>query len=346
MAIIAPDIGIDLGTSNTLVYVRKRGIQINEPTLLVVSGSERRTIKAIGQDALALVGRTSAGDVAVRPLQDGTVKDFDLTEAILRYFIRKAIGVSHLVKPRVYITVPSRISPVEKRVIREAAISAGARKNAIHLIDKPFASAFGSGLPVFAPEGSMVVDIGGGTTEVAVIALGGIVLSRSIPFGGIRMDSVIVEFIKHDYNMLIGDRMAEDIKIDWGSALPGIEDRKVVVRGRDLITGLPQTAEIFSSRFYHALHGPCLKILDTIREILDKTPPELCSDILRKGIYLVGGGAQLYGFDRFLASELNLPVTLARDPMLTAVNGVGAMAERSDVLPKLTRSNFMRDENA
>ena len=160
------------------------------------------------------------------------------------------------------------------------------------------------------------------------------------------MDSVIVEFIKHDHNMLIGDRMAEDIKIDWGSALPGIEDRKVVVRGRDLITGLPQTAEIFSSRFYNALHGPFLKILDTIRVIMDNTPPEICSEILRKGIYLVGGGAQLYGFDRFLASELNLPVTLARDPMLTAVNGVGAMAERSDVLPKLTRSNFMRDENA
>lgn len=346
MAIIAPDIGIDLGTSNTLVHVRKRGIQINEPTLLVVSGTEKRTIKAIGQDALALVGRTSVGSIAVRPLQDGTVKDFDLTEAVLRYFIRKSIGVSHLVKPRMYITVPSRISPVEKRVIREAAISAGARKNAIHLIDKPFASAFGSGLPVFAPEGSMVVDIGGGTTEVAVIALGGIVLSRSIPSGGIKMDSVIVEFIKHDHNMLIGDRMAEDIKIDWGSALPSSDERKVVVRGRDLITGLPQTAEIASSRFYQALQGPCLKILDTIREILDKTPPELCSDIFRKGIYLVGGGAQLYGLDRFLASELGLPVTLARDPMLTAVNGVGTMAERSDLLNKLTRSNFIRDDNA
>lgn len=345
MAIIAPDIGIDLGTSNTLVHVKKRGIQINEPTLLIVSGNEKRTIKAIGQDALALVGRTSGGDVAIRPLQDGTVKDFDLTEAVLRYFIRKAIGVSHLVKPRVYITVPSRVSPVEKRVIREAAISAGARKNAIHLIDKPFASAFGSGLPVFAPEGSMVVDVGGGTTEVAVIALGGTVISRSIPTGGIKMDSVIVDFIKHDHNMLIGDRMAEDIKIDWGSALPVPDDRKVVVRGRDLITGLPQTAEIASSRFYEALHGPCLKILDTIREILDKTPPELCGDILRKGIYLVGGGAQLYALDRFLASELGLPVTLAREAMLTAAAGVGNMAENADILPKLTRSNFMRDEN-
>lgn len=344
MAIIAPDIGIDLGTSNTLVHVRRRGIQINEPTLLVVSGHEKRTIKAIGQDALALVGRTSAGDVAVRPLQDGTVKDFDLTEAILRYFIRKAIGVSHLVKPRMYITVPSRISPVEKRVIREAAASAGARKNAIHLIDKPFASAFGSGLPVFAPEGSMVVDVGGGTTEVAVVSLGGIVLSRSIPTAGIMMDSVIVDFIKHDHNMLIGDRMAEDIKIDWGSALPVKEERRVVVRGRDLITGLPQTAEISSLRIYEALHGPCLKILDTIREVLDKTPPELCGDILRKGIYLVGGGAQLYGLDRFLASELNLPVTLAKDPMLSAASGVGQMADNSDLLPKLTRSNFMRDE--
>jgi len=345
MAIIAPDIGIDLGTSNTLVYVRGKGIQINEPTLLIVSGSEKRTIKAIGQDALSLVGRTSAGDVAVRPLQEGAVKDFDLTEAILKYFIRKAIGVSHLVKPRVYVTVPSKVSPVEKRVIREAAVSAGARRNAVHLIDKPFASAYGSGLPVFSPGGSMVVDVGGGTTEVAVIALGGIVLSRSLPAAGIKMDAVIVDFIKHDHNMLIGDRMAEDIKIDWGSALPISEERKVVVRGRDLITGLPQTAEISSNRFYEALHGPCLMILDAIREILDKTPPELCGDILRKGIYLVGGGAQLYGLDRFLAGELNLPVTLARDPMLSAAAGVGNMAENSEILPKLTRSNFMRDEN-
>ncbi len=345
MAIIAPDIGIDLGTSNTLVHVRRRGIQINEPTLLIVTGAERRTIKAIGQDALALVGRTTGGDVAVRPLQDGTVKDFDLTEAILRYFIRKAIGVSHLVKPRVYVTVPSKVSSVEKRVIREAAVSAGARRNAVHLIDKPFASAYGSGLPVFSPEGSMVVDVGGGTTEVAVIALGGIVLSRSLPAAGIKMDAVIVDFIKHDHNMLIGDRMAEDIKIDWGSALPISEERMVVVRGRDLITGLPQTAEISSNRFYEALHGPCLMILDAIREILDKTPPELCGDILRKGIYLVGGGAQLYGLDRFLAGELNLPVTLARDPMLSAAAGVGNMAENSEILPKLTRSNFMRDEN-
>lgn len=345
MAFIAPDLGIDMGTSNTLVHVRHKGILINEPTLLIVSGSERRTIKAIGQDALQLVGRTSGGDVAVRPMQDGTVKDFDLTEAILRYFIRKSIGVSHLIKPRVYITVPSRISPVERRVIREAAVSAGARKNAINLIPKPFASAYGCGLPVFEAEGSMVVDIGGGTTEVAVIALGGIVLSRSIPNAGIKMDAVIVDFIKHDHNMLIGDRMAEDIKIDWGAALPVSDERKVMVRGRDLITGLPQTAEISSNRFYDALHGPNLKILDTIREVLDKTPPELCGDILRKGIYLVGGSAQLYGLDRFLASELSLPVTVARDPMLSAAKGVGYLADKSEMLSKLTRSNFMQDES-
>ena len=346
MAIIAPDIGIDLGTSNTLVHVRGRGIQINEPTLCIMTGGDRRTVKAIGQDALALAGRTTGGDVAVRPLADGTVKDFDLTESVLRYFLRKAIGVSHLVKPRLYITVPSRISPVERRVIREAAASAGVRKNAIHLIDKPFAAAYGSGLPVFQPEGSMVVDIGGGTTEVSVIALGGTVLSKSIPVAGIRMDAVIVEFIKHDHNMLIGDRMAEDIKIDWGSALPVSEERKVVVRGRDLITGLPQTAEISSNRFQEALHNPCVAILSAIREVLDKTPPELCGDILRKGIFLVGGGAQLYSLDRFLAGELGLPVTLARDPMLCAAAGVGYMAENAEILPKLTRGNFLRDDKA
>lgn len=344
MPIIAPDIGIDLGTSNTLVYVSRKGILINEPTLLIVSGGARRTIRAIGADARALVGRTTGGDVAVRPLRDGTVKEYEMTETILRYFIRKAIGASYLIKPRVFITVPCYISPVERRVVREAALNAGARKNAVHLIEKPFASAYGSGLPVFQPEGSMVVDIGGGTTEVAIISIGGIVCSRSIKVGGIKMDEAIIEFIRHDYNMLIGDRMAEDLKIDWGSALPVKEDRKVMIRGRDLITGLPQTAEITSSKIYDALQGPLNKILQAITSVLEKAPPELAGDVLRKGIYLMGGGSQLYGIEHFLASELGLPVILAKDPLICAVNGVGNLAENAELLNRIGRSNFMKDE--
>ncbi|NLC32032.1 MAG: rod shape-determining protein [Clostridiales bacterium] len=344
MAIIAPDLGIDLGTSNTLIYVRKKGIVIDEPTLLVISGSSKRSIKSIGQDARTLVGRTSGGDMAVRPLQDGTIKEYDMTESILRFFIRKAIGVSHLLKPRAFITVPCRISAVEKRVVKEAAVAAGIRRNAVHLIEKPFASAYGSGLPVFAPEGSMVVDIGGGTTEVAIISIGGIVTSKSIMNGGIKMDEAIMNYIKHDYNMLIGDRMAEDIKIDWGTALPPKDDRKVLVRGRDIITGLPQTAEITAAKIYEALHTPCKQILGAIREVLDKAPPELAGDILKKGIYIMGGGSLLYGIDRYLASELGLPVTLAKDPMMCAAMGVGHLAENVSLLPRIGRSTFMREE--
>ncbi len=344
MPIIAPDIGIDLGTSNTLVYVSHKGILINEPTLLIVSGGTKRTLRAIGADARALVGRTTGGDVAVRPLRDGTVKEYEMTETILRYFIRKAIGVSQLLKPRVYITVPCHISPVERRVVREAALNAGARKNSVHLIDKPFASAFGSDLPVFQPEGSMVVDIGGGTTEVALISIGGIVCSKSIKVGGIKMDEAIIEFIRHDYNMLIGDRMAEDLKTDWGSALPVKEDRKVMIRGRDLITGLPQTAEITSAKIYEALKEPCGKILQAITSVLEKAPPELAGDVLRKGIYLMGGGSQLYGIEHYLAGELGLPVNLAKDPMICAVNGVGQLAEKPELLSRIGRSNFMKDE--
>lgn len=344
MAIIAPDLGIDLGTSNTLIYVRKKGVVIDEPTLLVISGSSKRTIKSIGQDAKTLVGRTSGGDLAVRPLQDGTIKEYEMTESILRFFIRKAIGVSHLIKPRAFITIPCRISAVEKRVVREAAVAAGIRRNSVHLIEKPFASAYGSGLPVFTPEGSMVVDIGGGTTEVAIISIGGVVTSKSIMNGGIKMDEAIMNYIKHDYNMLIGDRMAEDLKIDWGTALPPKDDRKVLIRGRDIITGLPQTAEITATKIYEALHAPCKSILRAIRDVLDKAPPELAGDILKKGIYLMGGGSLLYGIDRYLASELGLPVTLAKDPMMCAAVGVGHLAENVNLLPRIGRSTFMRDE--
>lgn len=344
MPFIAPELGIDLGTSNTLISVKKKGVLIDEPTLLVVSSGAKRTIKAIGQDAKAVVGRTSGGDAVIQPLEGGTIKEYELTEALLRYFVRKAIGVSHLVRPRAFIAVPSRISAVEKRVVREAAVAAGVRRNAVHLIEKPFASGLGSGLPVFQPEGSMVVDVGGGTADVAILSIGGIVGSKSIDVGGIKMDEAIMEYIRHDYNMLISDRMAEDLKIDWGSALPPREERKVLIRGRDIITGLPQTAEITSTKIYEALQTPCRKILKAIIEVLDKAPPELSGDILRKGIYLMGGGTMLTGFARFLAVELSLPVTLAKEAMMCTAMGVGHLADNAHLLSRIGRSAFMRED--
>ena len=344
MAIIAPDLGIDLGTSNTLVYVRGKGILINEPTLLVVQSGGRRVTRAIGRDASVLVGRTPVGDVVVRPMQDGRIKDYDMAEALLRYFIRKAIGASHIVKPRAVITIPCRISKVDRRVITEAAQAAGIRRNGVELVEKPFASAHGSELKVFEPEGTLVVDSGGGTTEIALISHGGYVATRSLATGGISMDLAIVEYLRHDYNMVIGDRKAEDIKIDWGSALPYKEERKIVVNGRDIITGLPQTAEITTTKVYEALQAPCRQILQGIRAVLDKAPPELAADVLRKGVYLMGGASQLHGLDHFLAAELGLPVFIAKEPMLCAALGAGRLAEDFELLSRVARIPPSQDE--
>jgi rod shape-determining protein MreB len=345
MAIIAPDLGIDLGTSNTLVYVRKKGILINEPTLLVVQSGGKRVTRAIGRDASVLVGRTPAGDVVVRPMQDGRIRDYDMAETLLKYFIRKAIGASHIVKPRAVITIPCRVSKVDRRVITEAAVAAGIRRNGVELIEKPFASAYGSDLRVFSPEGTLVVDSGGGTTEIALITHGGYVATRSLATGGISMDMAIVEYLRHDYNMVIGDRKAEDIKIDWGAALPYKEERKIVVSGRDLITGLPQTAEITSTKVYEALQAPCRQILQGIRSVLDKAPPELAADVLRKGVFLMGGASQLHGLDHFLAAELGLPVTVAKEPMLCAAMGVGRLVDDPSNLPFVARLSATQDES-
>ncbi len=344
MAIIAPDIGIDLGTSNTLVHVRKKGIVINEPTILVVDRTSKHAVKAIGEEARVLLGRTTGDIVAVRPMADGMIRDFDMTEYMLQYFMRKAIGVSRLVKPRAVITIPCRVSPIEKRAVRQAALYAGVRRNSLYLIEKPFAAALGSGLPVFEPTGSMVVDIGGGTTEVAVISLGGIVISRSIRIGGVKMDEAVAAYIKREFNMLIGDRTAEDVKCDLGAALPLKEERRALVRGRDLITNLPQTAEISSAKVYEALQPTCQAILAAIQFVLERTPPELCGDIMRSGIHLTGGGAMLFGLDQYIASEMGIPVLLAKDPMSCAALGVGHLTENIEQLHRIGKSAFLRDE--
>ena len=345
MAIIAPDIGIDLGTSNTLVHVRRKGIVINEPTLLVVDSGNKHSTRALGEDARVLLGRTTGDIVAIRPLQDGAVKDYDMTEAILRFFIRKAIGASQLVKPRALITIPSRITAIERKAVKEAALSAGVRHKALTLIEKPFAAAIGSGLPAFEPKGSMIVDIGGGTTEVAVISLGGIVISRSIRVGGIKMDEAIINYFKREFNMLIGDRTAEEVKIDLGSALPFSEERRAYARGRDLITNLPQTAEISSVKVFEALKAPCQAILSAIQYVLERTPPELAGDVMRSGIHLTGGGSLLFGIDQFIASELDMPVLLAKEPMSCAAIGIGYLTENIELLPRIGKSSFLRDDN-
>lgn len=344
MAIIAPDVGIDLGTSKTLVYVRKKGIVIDEPTILVADRGGRHAVRAIGDEAQALLGRTAGDVIAVRPLSEGMIRDFDMTEYMLQYFVRKAIGASRLVKPRAIITIPCRITPIERRAVRQAAIYAGVRPTHLHLVEKPFAAALGCGLPVFQPMGSMVVDIGGGTTEVAVISLGGVVVSKSIRIGGIKMDEAIASYVKREFNMLIGDRTAEDVKLTLGSALPSKEYREALVRGRDMVTNLPRTAALGSDKIYEALKTPCEAILSAIQFVLERTPPELAGDVMRSGIHLTGGAAQLLGLDQYIASELGMPVRLAKDPTACAAQGVGQLTENIELLHRIGKSSFLREE--
>lgn len=344
MAIIAPDIAIDLGTSNTRVYVKNKGIVLNEPTLMVVQGGKKKTVKAFGDDARLMLGRTMGDVSAVRPMEGGVIRDYDMAEYMLEFFIRKSIGSSRLVRPRGWITIPSSVTAVERKVVREAAEAAGIRRGALHLIDKPFAAALGTGLPVFEPKGSMVVDIGGGTTEAAVISLGGIVISKSIRSGGIKMDEAIIDYIKREFNMLIGDRTAEDVKFDLGAALQMNDTRRAFVRGRDLVTNLPQTVEINSNMVYEALRDPCQEILAAIQFVLERTPPELAGDVMRSGIHLTGGGSLLCGMDRFIATELDMPVLLAKEPMECAVTGIGHLSENIDWLQRMTGGMIQREE--
>ena len=344
MAIIAPDIAIDLGTSNTRVYVKNKGIVLNEPTLMVVQDGKKKTVKAFGDDARLMLGRTMGDVSAVRPMEGGVIRDYDMAEYMLEFFIRKSIGSSRLVRPRGWITIPSSVTAVERKVVREAAEAAGIRRGALHLIDKPFAAALGTGLPVFEPKGSMVVDIGGGTTEAAVISLGGIVISKSIRSGGIKMDEAIIDYIKREFNMLIGDRTAEDVKFDLGAALQMNDTRRAFVRGRDLVTNLPQTVEINSNMVYEALRDPCQEILAAIQFVLERTPPELAGDVMRSGIHLTGGGSLLCGMDRFIATELDMPVLLAKEPMECAVTGIGHLSENIDWLQRMTGGMIQREE--
>ncbi|NLO84329.1 MAG: rod shape-determining protein [Clostridiales bacterium] len=339
MGFVAHDLGVDLGTSNTLVYVKRKGIVISESTIVVVDSNNERKIRAVGDDARVALGRATDGVMAVRPMREGVITDFDLTKSMIEYFIHKAIGSSFLVKPRLFLSYPCSISPIERRAVREAAKSAGSRK--IFLVEKPFAAALGCGLPVFDPNGCMVVDIGGGTTDAAVISLGGTVISHSIRVGGVKMDEAITGFIKREFNILIGDRTAEEVKLDLASALPLHDERRARIRGRDMVTNLPQTTEITSTQIYQAIREPCLAILGAIKWVLERTPPELAADVMHNGIYLTGGGALLYGLDQMIASELGIPVLLAKNATDCAALGLGNIIENFDLLQDLGKTTFL-----
>jgi rod shape-determining protein MreB len=327
------DMAIDLGTANTLVYVKGEGIVLNEPSIVAIHQADN-TVLAVGKEAKAMLGRTPGNIVAIRPLKDGVIADFDVTEKMLGYFIRRVHRRRALVRPRIVIGVPSGITQVEKRAVRDSAMQAGARE--VYLIEEPMAAAIGAGMPITEPGGHMVVDIGGGTTEVAVISLSGIVYSRSVRIAGDEMDEAIVQYIRKNYNLLVGERRAEEIKIKLGSAAPlGGERRTMEVKGRDLIDGIPKTIVIGDDEIREALREPIMTIVDAVRTALERTPPELAADIVDKGIVLTGGGALLKGLDQLLRQETNLPITVADDPLSCVALGTGKVLDELDLLKKV-----------
>src|SRR5712691_5337357 len=327
------DIGIDLGTANTLVYVRDHGIVLREPSVVAIQAGTSHVL-AVGEEAKRMLGRTPGNIVAVRPMKDGVIADFEVTEAMLRYFITKVHNRRTLVKPRIIIGVPSGITEVEKRAVRDSALAAGARE--VYLIEEPMAAAIGAGLPITEPSGNMIVDIGGGTTEVAVISLAGIVMSKSIRVGGDKMDEAIVQHIKRKYNLLIGERTAEDIKKQIGSAYPLEEVLTVEVKGRDLVAGVPKTLTINSDEIRDALAEPVNAIVEAVRVVLERTPPELSADIVDRGIVLSGGGSQLKNLDVLLREETGLPVMLSENPQLAVVLGTGKVLDEIKLLREVT----------
>lgn len=326
------DMGIDLGTANTLVYVNGKGIVLREPSVVAIQ-NDTKTVLAVGEDAKKMIGRTPGNIVAIRPMKDGVIADFDVTQSMLKYFIRKAYSKRTMVQPRVVVCVPSGVTEVEKRAVEEAAYQAGARE--AYLIEEPMAAAIGAGLPVEEPTGSMVVDIGGGTTEVAIISLGGIVTAKPIRVGGDELDESIMHYIKREYNLMIGERTAEEVKISIGSAFPKGKEEKMSIRGRDLVSGLPKTLEITSSEIMEALREPVSQIIDAIKYTLEKTPPELAADIMEIGIMLTGGGALLDGLDSLVKKETGMPVRIAEEPLDCVVLGTGKTIEELDTLKRV-----------
>ena len=329
------DLAIDLGTANTLVFSKGEGIVVSEPSVVAVQKDHmgQSKVLAVGMEAKKMLGRTPGSIIAIRPMKDGVIADFDITEEMLRYFIQKVHNRKTLARPRIVICVPSGITQVEKRAVRESAESAGARE--VYLIEEPMAAAIGAGLPITEASGNMIVDIGGGTTEVAVISLSGIVYAKSVRVGGDRMDEAIVQYMKRKYNMLVGERTAEQIKIEIGSAYPDDVEQSMEVKGRDLVSGIPKTLSINGSEIREALSEPVNAIVEAVRIALERTPPELAADIVDKGIVLAGGGALLRNLDLLLREETGLPVVIAEDPLSCVVLGSGKVLDEIDLLKRV-----------
>jgi len=332
LAFLGRDMAVDLGTANTLVYVRRRGIALNEPSVVALN-THTGKIVAVGVQAKRMIGRTPGSIVAVRPLKDGVIADFDVTERMLRYFIQKVHRRHHLARPRLVVAVPSGITGVEQSAVKEAGHQAGARR--VYVIEEPMAAAIGAGLPVHEPVGNMVVDVGGGTTEVAVIALGGIVTCDSIRVGGDKMDHAIIAFVKKEHSLMLGERTAEEIKMAIGSACPSPEEPHIEIRGRDLVSGLPKTIVISGGEVRRAIAEPVNAVVDIVKTTLDKCPPELAGDVMDRGIALTGGGALLRGLDERLGDETGMPVYLADDPLESVVLGAGKCVEDFDGLQQV-----------
>ena len=331
------DIGIDLGTANSLVYVKDRGIVLREPSVVAIQTGTNRVL-AVGNEAKRMLGRTPGNITAIRPMKDGVIADFEITEAMLRYFIRKVQSNRIMVRPRIIISVPSGITEVEKRAVKDSATHAGARE--VYLIEEPMAAAIGVGLPVQEPAGNMIVDIGGGTTEVALISLAGIVFSRSVRVGGDEMDEAIIQYMKRVYNLMIGERTAEQIKISIGSAYPLPEESSMEVKGRDLVAGLPKTLTLTTEEVREALHEPISTIVEAIRFTLERSPPELSADLVDRGLVLAGGGALLRGIDKLIAEQTGLPVHVADDPLSAVAEGTGMVLHELKFLRKVASTPF------
>ena len=327
---------IDLGTANTLVYVKSEGIVLNEPSIVAIHQADN-TVLAVGKEAKAMLGRTPGNIVAIRPLKDGVIADFDVTEKMLGYFIRRVHRRRALVRPRIVIGVPSGITQVEKRAVRDSAMQAGARE--VYLIEEPMAAAIGAGMPITEPSGNMIVDIGGGTCEIAIISLAGIVFSRSLRVGGDEFDETIVAYMKRAYNLMIGERTAEEIKIRIGSAFPLEQELTMEVKGRDLSAGLPKTLTVRSEEIREALKEPLTSILESIRITLERCPPELSADLVDRGIVMAGGGSLLRGIDRLVAEETGLPVHIADDPLTAVAEGTGRVLQELQFLKRVASSS-------
>src|SRR6266704_1756897 len=339
MAFLGRDMAVDLGTANTLVYVRGRGIVLNEPSVVALNTNTGQIV-AVGLEAKRMIGRTPGNIIAVRPLKDGVIADFDVTERMLRYFIQKVHRRAGLAKPRIVIAVPSGITGVEQSAVKEAGHQAGARR--VYIIEEPMAAAIGAGLPIHEPTGNMVVDIGGGTTEVAVISLGGIVTSTSLRVGGDRLDEAIIQFVKKEYSLLLGERTAEAIKMAVGSVFPTPEEMIAEIKGRDLVSGLPKTIHITAEEVRKAIQEPVNSIIDAIKNALDRTPPEMAADIMDTGIVLTGGGALLRGLDERLKHETGMAVHIADNPLSSVAIGSGKCLEEFEVLQRVLVSPSRR----